>query len=91
MKRAKSKAFIQLNQQLLEQIKVIKIDHPLWGYRPIWSYLKYRQKISVNKKRIYLLMKENQMLVTKLVRLKAKRGPMRPKYWETQGATRFCS
>lgn len=79
MKRAKSNAVIARNQQLLEQIKAIKIDHPLWGYRRIWSYLKYRQKVSVNKKRIYLLMKENQMLVTKDVRLKAKRGPMKPK------------
>ena len=79
MKRAKSKTVIQRNQQLLEQIKAIKTDHPLWGYRRIWSYLKYRQGIPVNKKRVYLLMKENQMLVTKLVRLKAKRGPMRPK------------
>lgn len=79
MKRAKSKAVIQRNQELLEQIKAIKIDHPLWGYRRIWSYLKYRQGITVNKKRVYLLMKEHNMLVTKLVRLKAKRGPIKPK------------
>lgn len=79
MKRAKSPSIIQRNQALLEQIKTIKTDHPLWGYRRIWSYLKYRQGVPVNKKRIYRLMKEQNLLVTPLVRLKAKRGPMRPK------------
>lgn len=79
MKRAKSKSVIQRNLALLEQIKTIKTDHPLWGYRRVWSYLKFRQGMTVNKKHIHALMKENGMLVTKLVRLKAKRGPTRPK------------
>jgi len=79
MKRAKSQSVIQRNQQLLEQIKEVKTDHPLWGYRRVWSYLKYRQGITVNKKRIYRLMKEQNMLVTPQVRRKAKRGPIKPK------------
>jgi transposase InsO family protein len=79
MKRAKSQSVIQRNRLLLEQIKEIKTDHPLWGYRRIWSYLKYRQGISVNRKRVYRLMKENNLLVTPQVRRKAKRGPIRPK------------
>lgn len=79
MKRAKSLSVIQRNQVLLDQIKLIKTDHPLWGYRRIWSYLKYRQDIPVNKKRVYRLMKEQNLIVTPQVRLKAKRGPMRPK------------
>jgi putative transposase len=79
MKRAKSLSVIQRNEPLLVQIKAIKIDHPLWGYRRIWSYLKFRQGLSVNKKRIYRLLKEQNMLVTPNVRLRAKRGPLRPK------------
>ena len=79
MKRAKSQAVIARNQVLLGQIQEIKTDHPLWGYRRIWSYLKYRQGIPVNKKRVYRLMKEQNLIVTPNVRLKAKRGPMRPK------------
>lgn len=79
MKRAKSLSVMQRNQELLNQIKSIKIDHPLWGYRRIWSYLKYRQGIAVNKKRVYRLMKEQQLIVTPQTRLKARRGPMRPK------------
>ena len=79
MKRKKSLSIIARNKPLLTEIKSIKIDHPLWGYRRIWSYMKYRQGIIVNKKRAYRLMKEHGMLVTKDVRLKAKRGPIRPK------------
>jgi len=79
MKRAKSHSVIERNQALLIHIKDIKIDHPLWGYRRIWSYLKYRQGLSVNKKRVYRLMKEQSLLVYPEIRLKAKRGPIKPK------------
>jgi transposase InsO family protein len=79
MKRAKSQSVIERNELLLSQIKAIKVDHPLWGYRRIWSYLKYRQGIPVNKKRIYRIMKEQNLLVYPEVRLKAKRGPIKPK------------
>ena len=79
MKRKQSQSVIDRNKELLEQIKCIKIDHPLWGYRRIWSYLKYRQGLLVNKKRIYRLMKEHNLIVTPEKRLKAKRGPIRSK------------
>ena len=79
MKRAKSQSVMERNQVLLAQIQEIKTDHPLWGYRRIWSYLKYRQGILVNKKRVYRLMKEQDLIVTPNLRLKAKRGPIRPK------------
>jgi len=79
MRRAQSLSVAKRNQMLLVQINEIKTDHPLWGYRRTWSYLKYRQGISVNKKRVYRIMKEQNLTVTKLVRLKARRGPIRPK------------
>lgn len=58
---------------LLERIQPIKADHPFWGYRRIWSYLNYRMNIHVNKKRIYRIMKEHNLLVQKNTRLKARR------------------
>ena len=64
---------------MLTQIQEIKTYHPLWGYRRIWSYLKYRQGIPVNKKRVYRLMKEQNLIVTPNARLKAKRDPIRHK------------
>jgi transposase InsO family protein len=79
MKRRQSESVKQRNLALLEQIKDLKADHPLWGYRRVWSYLKFRQAIPVNKKRVYRLMKEHGFMVTKNIRLKAKRTQMRPK------------
>lgn len=79
MKRAKSLSVKERNQELLAEIKSLKTDHPLWGYRRVWSYLKFRQGIQVNKKRVYRLLREHGLLVTPQTRLKAKRGPGRPK------------
>jgi len=79
MKRRTSQSVIEKNHDLLMQIKALKGDHPFWGYRRIWSYLKYRQGMVVNRKRIYRLMRVHDLLVTKDLRLKAKRGPLRPK------------
>jgi len=70
---------IARNAVTLEQIKEVKTDHPLWGYRRVWSYLKYRQGLPVNKKRLQRLMKEQNLLVTPDVRNKAERGPIRLK------------
>lgn len=65
---------IERDKWLSERIKSIKAEHPFWGYRKTWAYLRYREGLGVNKKRIYRLMKENNLLVTKETKLKAKRG-----------------
>ena len=57
----------------------IKQDHPFWGYRRIWAYLRYRQKIVIGKNRVYRVMKEHELLVRKNLKLRAKRGNLRPK------------
>lgn len=77
--RARRKSVIEHDRILLEQVKALKEDHPLWGYRRVWSYLKYRQGLFVNKKRVFRVMKENEFLVTKNYRLKARRTKLRPK------------
>ena len=73
MKRQKAKAIERDNRELLEQIKQLKGEHPLWGYRRVWAYMKYRQGYQVNKKRVYRLMKENALLVSQIKKLKAIR------------------
>jgi putative transposase len=67
------------NQNLLERIKDIKGDHPFWGYRRVWAYLRYIDGLIVNKKRIYRLMRENNLTVKPNIRLIAKRVSERPK------------
>jgi len=78
MMRKKSLKVKKRNELVLAMIKTIKADHPFWGYRRCWAYLYYREDIKVNKKRIYRLMKENDLLVNKK-RYRAKRKPTRPK------------
>ena len=62
------------DQNILPLIHNIKSDHPFWGYRRIWAYLKYRQDVIINKKRIYRIMKEHNLLVQPNARLKAIRS-----------------
>jgi putative transposase len=63
----------QEDNRLLKLIHPIKAEQPGWGYRMVWAYLKYRQGHLVNKKRIYRIMKEQNLLVQPNWRLKAKR------------------
>jgi len=62
------------NKEILVQIQNLKLEHPFWGYKRIWVYLKYRQGLMLNKKRIYRLMKENNLLVAPNTKLRALRA-----------------
>ncbi len=35
------------NEEIISRIRSIKAEHPFWGYRRVWSYLKYRQNIVI--------------------------------------------
>jgi len=61
------------DERLLALISPIKAREPGWGYRMIWAYLKYRLGRQVNKKRVYRVMKERDLLVKPNPRLKAIR------------------
>jgi putative transposase len=67
------------NEYLLERIKSIKAEHPFWGYRRVWAYLRYIDGLVVNKKRVYRLMREHNLTVKCNPRLIAKRVSERPK------------
>jgi len=67
------------NEHLVSQIKGIKGEHPFWGYRRVWAYLRYVDGVVVNKKRVYRLMKENNLTVKQNQKLIAKRASERPK------------
>lgn len=79
MRRKRSLSTIKRDEELLSRILPIKTDHPLWGYRRIWAYLKYREHYPCAINRVHRVMKEHNLLVTKQQRLRAKRGPIRPK------------
>jgi len=69
-------------------IERLKAEHPFWGYRRIWAYLNFVEKQLINKKRVYRLLSENDLLVKGDEKLRAKRTskvgkprPNRPNSW----------
>jgi putative transposase len=91
MKRARSRSRLEKDAFLLAKIQDIKANHPLWGYRRVWAYLRYRQAVVVGKNTVCRIMKENALLIQKNTALRAKRTSSRPKprakvpnqYWGT--------
>lgn len=63
---------------LITKIKEIKGKHPFWGYRRVWAWLRHREGIVVNQKRVRRLMKEHKLMATQTVH-KAKRKVLRDK------------
>jgi transposase InsO family protein len=63
----------QQDTVVLEHIRSVKAEQPNWGYRLVWAYLKYQMDLPFNRKRIYRIMKEHNLLVQKNTRLKALR------------------
>ena len=57
MRRGPYVKVVERNAQLLERIRDLKAEHPFWGYRRIWAYLRYVDGLIVNQKRIYGVMK----------------------------------
>jgi transposase InsO family protein len=86
--RQRSESVAVRNAPVVERIRQIKSDHPFWGYRRMWAYLRYVDGLVVNKKRVYRLMKEHHLSVLSNYKLKAKRSsdrrkprPDRPNQW----------
>jgi len=38
MKRKTSEKVVELNKPILDAIRLIKEEHPFWGYRRVWGY-----------------------------------------------------
>jgi len=41
VKRAKSQKVMKRNAGIVSQIKEIKSEHPLWGFRRVWAYIRF--------------------------------------------------
>lgn len=77
--RKRSKLVEERNAELLSRIREIKADHPFWGYRRVWAHLKYVDGVIINKKRVYRVMRENNLTVKPDRKLIAKRKSNRSK------------
>lgn len=75
------------DQVLLGRIRAICGDHPFWGYRRVWAWLRYREHFTVNKKRVYRLMRQADLLVKKRPKPATRTPRSKPKatrpkqYW----------
>ncbi len=58
-KRAVTSGDITLEMRIKELIN----EHPTFGYRRIWAMLYFREKIIVNKKKIYRIFRKNRWFV----------------------------
>jgi putative transposase len=75
MTRQRSLRGVQHDEELLPRIQVLKAEHPFWGSRRIWAYLRCIEHRPVNKKRIWRLMRPPHLLVPPNLRLRAKQAP----------------
>ena len=71
MKRIRRK--FDADKEILPQIEELKKEHPAWGYRRIWAYLRRRKGLLVNHKRVRRIMKANNLEVRPARNLKAPR------------------
>ena len=79
MKRKESALVAERNSPVVERIKALKADHPLWGYRRLWAHLKYVDELEINKKRVLRLLQKHDLLVKPDTKRKAIRTPTKSK------------
>lgn len=86
--RKRSKAIEESDRAVLPIIRQLKAEHPFWGYRRMWAYLNFVERVIINKKRVYRLLRENHLLVKGDEKLKARRTgrqskprPDKPNSW----------
>ena len=79
MSRPPSLRVVPHNQGRLARIQALKAEHPFWGYRRIWAYLRVVDQRPVNTKRMLRRMRAQHLLVPLQQRLKAQRTPTRSK------------
>ena len=86
--RRRSLAIEESDRKVLPMIRQLKAEHPFWGYRRIRAYLSFVERLVINKKRVYRLLRENGLLVRGNEKLKAKRTsqqskprPVEPDSW----------
>ena len=79
MKRGPYAKVKERNTDLLKKIRHLKTKHPYWGYRRIWAYLKFKEKMQIGKNRVYRLMQKEDLIVKRNHALRAKRTHSRPK------------
>jgi putative transposase len=66
---------IQCDAGLLPRIDALKAEHPFWGDRRTWAYLRFVEHLAVSNQRILRLLREQHLLVPPNLRPRAKWTP----------------
>jgi putative transposase len=75
MSRQTSPLVAQHHDERLRRIQALKAEHPCWGYRRIWAYLRFVAQQPVNHERMLRRMQAHHLVVQPNLGLKAKRTP----------------
>ena len=51
--RNESSKVRERNLPVVALIRQIKGEHPFWGYRRMWAYLRFVKGLEINKKRVF--------------------------------------
>lgn len=62
VRRQRSEKRKQEDEVIANRIACVKAEHPYWGYRRVWAWLRRREGLLINDKRIYRIMKERSLL-----------------------------
>jgi len=63
MSRRDSETIAKRNAFVVQRIQTLKAEHPFWGYRRIWAYLRFVDGLRINKKRVLRLRRAHGLLV----------------------------
>lgn len=94
--KADSVSSSENDDMIAEKIKLIQSKHPSWGYPRVTNWLKHREGIVINEKKIYRIMQDTGLLIknkpNKAIRTnnnKSKPRPDRPNQWWGTDMTKF--
>ena len=59
---------IKREKELEGRIHELVKSYPSWGYRRVWAWLRFRDKLLINKKRVRRLMRKNGWQARKVIR-----------------------
>ena len=77
MNRHPSLRVPQRNEGLLQRLRALTAEPPVWGYRRSWAYLRLVDQLPGNKKRLVRVRRAPHLLGTPTLRLRAQRTPRR--------------
>lgn len=58
---------VRQQKQLKDRIHELVRKYPTWGYRRIWAWLKHRDGMLINRKKVYRIMRENRWQARKII------------------------